>query len=89
MFLVEENEAMCFGKTQRKKEREKERTRGTKEENKSQMEKCKRDESFPELYMDVCIELASTLYPSYNNIKAQTATPQISDVTANKTLCLV
>ena len=42
----------------------KERTRGRNEENKSQMEKCEQDETFPERYMDVYIELSSTLYPS-------------------------
>ena len=38
--------------------------------------------------MDVYIELASTLYPSENNIKGQTAKPQISDVAANPIICL-
>ena len=55
------------------KEWKKEWTRGRKKENKSQMEKWERDESFAECYMDVCIILASTLHSSWNNIKAQTA----------------
>ena len=53
------------------------------------MEKFERDESFPEWYMAVYIELVSTLYPSQNNIKGQTAIPQISDVACNPTICLV
>ena len=70
-LVVESEEIPCVLARQRKgrknldKDLKKEiRTRGRKEEKKSQMGKCQGVKNFPERYMNVYIEVTSTLYPS-------------------------